>query len=645
MSVEPSGTRAWSFAIAASMSGPAGATKLDGNSLGYDFTRGATSIGLVPTDHVLLGTPTEFRIRIRGKAAGHPLRLRLATHFMTFEKTIATLSGDGEQEIVTAAPPGEGWRWFGGENDGKLHGPIRITGIYLDRGENADSGRIELLDIRVKATCPANKACVFLAELRDGPGGKRFVATARSMLAGQIDGTVSWTIRDWPGTTISEAKQRVKIPGGCAPVETSIAVPAGKYAFLEAEATLEAADQIVPAVQAYYVAPIPPRDNAGMDPASPFGMGLYLGRYPAGELMDLAASKARDVGVRWSREGFSGPRIEPKKGQYYWTYHDQLVATARRNGISIYGLISGWAPYTKPYSEEGIEDYCRFAAAAAEHYRKDIRHWEVWNEPNIFFWQGPREMYAELLKRAYAAIKKGNPDAQVLGCSTAGIDSNFIRKTMDLGAPFDILTIHPYRTKLDDRAFINDLKKVAELVRRPDGKLREVWITEMGWATHVPHNTMRQDFQPNTQRQQAQYIARSYIDALASGAAPNISWYDFRNDGTDQIYFEHNMGIMTRDFAPKPAYRAFATMTRVLNGYRVDREIDLGAGVIACRFANKSGGAITAMWSTDGDRTVAIPANKAIRIIDLMGDEKTVDPADGKAQVGLKAFQAVFVSE
>ncbi len=175
-------------------------------------------------------------------------------------------------------------------------------------------------------------------------------------------------------------------------------------------------------------------------------------------------------------------------------------------------------------------------------------------------------MYAELLKQAYAAVKKGNPQAQVLGCSTAGIDRGFIRKTMELGGPFDILTIHPYRGHLDDQEFIGDLHKVADLAKRPDGSRRPVWITEMGWATHMPHNSLAMDFQVTTQRRQAELIARAYIDAIASNVAPNISWYDFRNDGDDPFNFEHNMGIITRDFRPKPAYRAYATMTRMLRG-------------------------------------------------------------------------------
>jgi hypothetical protein len=37
----------------------------------------------------------------------------------------------------------------------------------------------------------------------------------------------------------------------------------------------------------------------------------------------------------------------------------------------------------------------------------------------------------------------------VLGLSTAGIDFDYIHRMLELEAPFDILTIHPYRRILD----------------------------------------------------------------------------------------------------------------------------------------------------------------------------------------------------
>ena len=253
---------------------------------------------------------------------------------------------------------------------------------------------------------------------------------------------------------------------------------------------------------------------------------------------------------------------------------------------------------------------------------------------------------AELLTRAYAAIKKANPKALVLGCSTAGIDEGFIKRTMELGAPFDVLTIHPYRGHLDDRAFISDLTRVADLAKRPDGTRREVWITEMGWGTHVPHNAIGMDFRPTTERDQAKLLARAYIDAIASGVAPNISWYDFRNDGNDPLNFEYNMGIVTRDFRPKPAYRAYATLTAMLEGKRAAKPLDLGRDIIAWEFAGEAGREpIRVLWCTEANRTLDLPSGRPIVVVDLMGERRTLAPAEGKVSIALQRDTPVFLIE
>ena len=624
-----------------------GGGALAGRTWRFDFAAGAPSVGIAPRDASLLGEPQEFRIRVRGAAPGHPVRLQLATHFMTFEKTIGEFAGDGESEIVVPAPPSEGWRWFGGENDGKLHGPLRIRGIFLDAAGRKDAGQLELVDIRVKTSCAPHRCCVLMAERRRTAQGAAFVALARNLAPKPIEATIAHTVRDWKGRVLIQGAVKATVPANGQPVETSVALPAGDHRFLEATFEIEAEGQQVPAAQACHVAPIEPHGSAEPDPASPFGMGLYLYRYsrhPASLAeMDRAARMARDAGVKWSREEFSWARIQPKKGEFDWSFYDAMVATAKRHGISVYGLLSYWSAWTKPYTPEGIADYCRFAAAAVDRYRGDIVHWEVWNEPNIFFWQGPRDLYAELLTEAHAAIRKANPKALVLGCSTAGIDLGFIRRTIELGAPFDVLTIHPYREHLDDRRFIAELKEAADVARRPDGTLRQVWITEMGWATHVPHNASSLGFRVTTQRHQAQLLARAYIGAVASGVAPNISWYDFRNDGTDPFNFEHNLGIVTRDFEPKPAYRAFATVTRLLKGTRADGELDLGPDIVAFRFLGKGGEAVIALWCTGDDRQAAVPASRPATLVDLMGNEETLEPADGSAGVALQSETPVFL--
>ena len=167
----------------------------------------------------------------------------------------------------------------------------------------------------------------------------------------------------------------------------------------------------------------------------------------------------------------------------------------------------------------------------------------------------------------------------------------------------------------------------------------------MGWGTHTPHNGMAMDFQVTTQRRQAELIARAYIDALASNAVANMSWYDFRDDGDDPFNFEHNMGIVRRDFRPKPACRAYATMTRVLRGLKLREKLDLGKGVMAFRFGAAGKPSVTTLWSVSGDRAVAIAASKAATLTGLMGDTVQIVAEGGKANLPLKNETPVFVSE
>jgi hypothetical protein len=367
-------------------------------------------------------------------------------------------------------------------------------------------------------------------------------------------------------------------------------------------------------------------------------MGLYLGRYGGDArglaMMDRAAAMAREAGVKWSREDFSWSRIEPRRGEFNWTYYDNLVACAKRHGITVYGIAGYWSSWTKPYTQEGVDDYLRYVRAMVRHYKGDIKQWEIWNEPNIFFWQGPKELYGELLIRSYAAIKEEDPQAQVLGLSTAGIDLKFIDKMLALKTPFDILTIHPYRTVLKDDAFIAELKQVSEKVKLPNGQARPVWLTEMGWATFTPHNALKQDFVATSLRAQAELIARSYLCAIVSGVEPRTFWYDFRNDGDDPVYFEHQMGIMYSDFRPKPAYQSYATLTQMLRGLKLDGPVAAPEGTFAFAFKPAQGNGklrVLAAWNPKQATQVPVPSPAPQAwLVNTVGETSRLTAANGQ---------------
>lgn len=619
----------------------------DGKCL-LDFSKGARSISLAVPDRVLLGNVEKLRLKARGPLAGHAVRFLLHTHFMTFHRTVTNWAGDCD--LVIDAPPGEGWQWQGGENDGKLHGPLRLAEIQFRAGPQARC-ELSLDELIIESACPRERKCLVIASSTNTADRTAFVATLRALADEPMKGTLQWTLRDWERHVIRSGATEVEVPPQGQTAQ--VLVPLGEVTerrFVEAEFVLDVPGQKVAPANAAWLAPISGPGDVTPDPASPFGMGLYLNRYrgdaPGLALMERAANLARDAGVKWSREDFLWSRIEPRKGEFQWDYHDQLVACAKRNGITVYAIVGYWSGWTQPYTERGMEDYVRYVRALVKRYGRDIKQWEIWNEPNIFFWQGPKDMYADLLKRSYAAIKELDPEAQVLGLSTAGIDTAYIRRMLELQAPFDILTIHPYRKHLDDRGFIKDLQSVSDLVQLPSGERRPVWLTEMGWATHTPHHTAGQDFAPNTLRAQAELITRSYLCAIASGVDPRTFWYNFRNDGEDPIYFEHQMGIVDHDFRPKPAYAAFATLTRALKGLRLDGPVSAPEGVLAYRFKPRGGAGadVVAAWSPAADATLAWSADQPLWRINAMGEVTRLDPVAGHITVPLKKGAPVYVT-
>lgn len=583
----------------------------------------------------LLGTPCRLFLTVEADKPGVALRLQLRTHFMTFERAIGGLTG-GVQTCEIPAPPGEGWTWHGGENDGKIHGPLRFAGLIADAGAARGKVAVKLLALEVESACPTARRAQLMADARDG------VATAslRTLLPDAVPGELSWKILDWSRTVLAEGRQAITVPARGALTTVPIPLPAGGRHFAEAAITLTAPGLRTTTALAYQVAPLPDAASTAIDPASPFGMGLYLYRYGNADEMERAARMAAAAGVKWSREEFNWGMMSKRRDHIDWTHYDRVMATAGRHGISVYGLLCYWSSWTRPYTPEGIEDYCRWVGAVVERYKDRVHHWEIWNEPNIFFWQGPKEMYPVLLAKAYAAVKAADPTAEVLGCSTAGIDLPFIRTVIGLKGPMDGVTIHPYRGKLDDRGYVQELQEVAALARQPDGKERKVWITEIGWATGTGHATLAA---PGvSQRAQAALVVRAYLDAIASGVVTNTCWYDYRNDGNDPAEFEDNFGLITRDFRPKPSYRAYGTMANLLAGLRCAGWVDCGPGVQALRF---TGGAkpVLAIWLPGIDRDVAIPADGPRECTDLMGGTQTLQPDQGRITIPLRDGAPVFV--
>lgn len=625
-----------------SLNGSTGSSSFKDRVLTCDFSGHPGYIGVGDALGTIPGKPLSVTLTYESNKSGHPLVLRFVdSENQYFQKEIAALDTDGRRSVTVAVNDMSGWVHYGGKNDGVVRGQIKPAEIIVDH-DGSDTS-VRLLGLKVRTEMPVEQGIEFrIASRTQGIDADTLHIEARSLLGRPVDARYYWRVTDFAGASVDSGREKLSLaPGASAMWSLRVLRKGIRLCDLRLDADIPLAD-----VQGGAAKPLKQRVGASavsssevitvsksiptsvvelgisgdtkLRPESAFGMGVYLGQRWSSEEQEVPAEIAQDIGVKWMRDEFNWGHLEPEKGKWNWERLDHSVETATEHGISVFGLLCYWAPWTKPYTQEGINDYCDYVRTVVGRYKDRIKYWEIWNEPNIGFWTGTTEQYAVLLKAAYRAVKEADPDAKVIGCCTAGTDLRFIEKVLQSGDydNMDILSIHPYRypPTPEETDFIGELKKADALLRRY-GKAKPIWITEIGWPTNLGSNG-------SSESKQAAMIARTYMQAIASGVVQKVSWYNFRNDGLDMSYNEHNFGIIRRDQSPKPACIAFRTMTRQLEGKRFVKAMDAGSGVCTYMFEGQ-GTRTLAAWCTSGTARLSISEN-AKMATDLIGEPVTL---------------------
>ena len=87
------------------------------------------------------------------------------------------------------------------------------------------------------------------------------------------------------------------------------------------------------------------------------------------------------------------------------------------------------------------------------------------------------------------------------------------------------------------------------------------------------------------ERNQAITLFKKLLFAWSRGSI-GYTWYDLRNDGYDPVDGEHNYGMVTNDFQPKPVYSAYNMLAGLYRNMKYIRQYDLGANLWAFEFSD-----------------------------------------------------------
>ena len=220
-------------------------------------------------------------------------------------------------------------------------------------------------------------------------------------------------------------------------------------------------------------------------PADPYGTCLHITRLPK----DTAdASKLypmmREAGITRVRSDLDWWNMEPEDGKFSPEY-DQILKGTVKGGVEFLPIIQfcAWPGFARPF-ESGMDRYGQFLRHCLKNYGKDIRYWEVVNEPNWHCDANPTEkQYSMMLERTYREVKAFDPSIQVLYAGLAGCRPEWVEKTFELGAHknFDVFNVHPY-CEIPEQ-IPNNLKPLQALMRKYGVGDKPLWITEIGWAS------------------------------------------------------------------------------------------------------------------------------------------------------------------
>jgi hypothetical protein len=279
----------------------------------------------------------------------------------------------------------------------------------------------------------------------------------------------------------------------------------------------------------------------------------------------------------------------------------------------------------------GKQDWCRaYAADIARFFgpsgeEKLCTSIEIGNEPGKRF---DDAIFKEVFVAMTSGIREADPKVKILTPTVQARAADDYSKDVrtwfgekDILPLYDALNVHVYaaipRTDSTSspwtRSFPEDtratyLDVVDEMVawRDAHAKGKEIWITEFGYDACTPEAmkqrtdwALKLNWQGVTDRQQAQYLIRSYF-AFAQRDIDRAYIYFFNDDDKAGV---HASAGLTRKFVPKMSFWAVKQLYETLGDYRFVRVVPgQDPKITVCEFTNndKPATKIWAVWSPTG---------------------------------------------
>jgi hypothetical protein len=290
---------------------------------------------------------------------------------------------------------------------------------------------------------------------------------------------------------------------------------------------------------------------------------------------------------------------DPADPAYNWTHVDQVLTGLDQLGITPIVSTYSTPPFAQATRATGYKSaynpnaptptaFGAFMKAVATRYSGTypkagggvlprVRHFEVWNEPNLAGFLAPQSArgrrvalprYVAMTRRAYRAVKRAQRGAIVIAGAAGPRSSTGVRGTGALAwaralarsrAPFDAYSQHVYPAappRAPTRAFpawrtLGRLFDVLDAVPRRRGT--PVYLTEVGYTTaRTPFRRVRV-----SRAQQARYLRQiASSPVVRRHRVRALIWFNLQDNPN------WPGGLRDLRGRPKPSLRAFVRLAR-----------------------------------------------------------------------------------
>jgi xylan 1,4-beta-xylosidase len=302
-----------------------------------------------------------------------------------------------------------------------------------------------------------------------------------------------------------------------------------------------------------------------------------------------------------------------------------------------------------PKSWEGWDGLMtHFAQHLIDRYGIDeVSQWyfEVWNEPNIDFWNGiPRKKsYFELYAHTAGDLKRVNPRLRVGGPATAAAAwvDDFLKYAADNHVPVDFVSSHGYADDTVENLFgTNEDIPMDDRVCRAIGKVRKQ--IQDSAMPNLPLFWTEWNVQGNDQSRDTSFVGTGLANTIreCDGLVNMMSFWTFSDvfeeGGPIPEPFEGHFGLRAKGGINKPSYYDFALLHQ-LGGQRIANAAN---DVLVTK--GKDGALAVAVWNLVDPGTTGAKKNIQLRFRGIPANAKVsisrIDDDHGNTLAAYKAM-------